>query len=278
MNRILAGQSLHDFEYTTDQSVRIARRMAHGVYRITHAGLEVGEEAWSLFALLKGGYRVMTEIDLKWPVRNEQRAHLDLDEHWNALGLWAQIDMGTIRRMAAYIPDGARLNVELTDLPVSDDDRRSGRRRLRSNINDTHSTSAKLSPSPSMGSKSKTVQKQIGFDGATHLDFASALFNYVVLQRLRLAQGTEATFNTIVISLPSLEPVSLRQTYRYEADEMPGPDLTQPPPRRYVITEPDAPGMLTTFWCDAHDIVMKQELMIDGASHGCEMINYRWQP
>jgi len=277
MKAPLVGQSPGDFDYVTDQSVRIARRMAHGVYRILHAGQEVGEEAWSLLALLNGGYRVMTEIDMKWPVHNQQRAQLDVDDHWNATGMWVQIDMGRSRRMAAYIPDGNRLNIELTDLLINEDDQRTGKRRLHSSVNSLNPLPARLSASPSMAPKNTVVQRQLPYDAATHLDFASAVFNFVVLRRLQLTPGSEASFNSVVISLPTLEPVSLRQTYRYDADEMPGPDITQPPPQRYIITESGAPDMVTTFWCDQRNIVLKQELTLDGAIHACEMVNYRWQ-
>jgi len=277
MKRPLVGQSAGDFDYTTDQSARIARRMAHGVYRITHAGQEVGEEAWTLLALLNGGYRVMTEIDLQWPTRNEQRVQLDVDDRWNILGLWAQIDISGVRRVAAYIPSGNRLNVELTDLAISDEDQRSGKWRLRSDVNALNPIPPRLSASPIMAPRRKVVQHQLIFEPGTHIDFASAMFNYVVLKRLGLTPGTAAPFSSVVVTLPSLEPLNIRQTYRYDADEPPGPDITQAPLRRHIITETGSPDMLTTFWCDQRDIVQKQELMLNGALHGCEIVSYRWQ-
>ena len=120
------------------------------------------------------------------------------------------------------------------------------------------------------------MQHQLMFEPGAHIDFASAMFNYIVLKRLRLTPGAAASFSSVVVTLPSLEPLNIRQTYRYDADEPPGPDLTQPPPRRYVITETGTPDMMTTFWCDQRDIVQKQELMMNGVVHGCEIVNYRW--
>jgi hypothetical protein len=68
---------MDDLDFSLDGSSRVTYRIAHGVYRITHNRRLVGEELWGIFGLLSGGYRLMTEIDLTWPVQNQQRAQLD---------------------------------------------------------------------------------------------------------------------------------------------------------------------------------------------------------
>ena len=77
-------------------------------------------------------------------------------------------------------------------------------------------------------------------------------------------------------ALPSLEPLPLRQTYRYERDETTGPDANRTIARCYTIMESGAAGVSTTFWADEHGIALRQELTVNGAQHTCEMTNYRW--
>ncbi len=83
------------------------------------------------------------------------------------------------------------------------------------------------------------TRKQLACTPATHLDFGSALFNFVVLQRVRLMPGTPTMFGSIVLTLPSLEPLELQQEYCYERDEPVRGDPGQPLARRYLITEQD---------------------------------------
>jgi hypothetical protein len=232
---------------------------------------------WAIFALLNGTYRLMTDIDLTWPMTNAQRAQLDLDARWNTQGVWVEVDINNTRRMASYIPQGNTLSVEVMEsrLHEHEEEQRNNRARLRN-------TGGVISPEPARLSASgvagKTIlQQELPFDGSTFLDFASAMFNFVILQRLQLTLGSSATFNTVVLTLPSLEPLNIRQTYRYERDEALAGDATQPLARRYTITEAGSAGTITTFWTDARGIVVKQELLLDGVTHACEMLNYRWQ-
>jgi hypothetical protein len=276
MNPPSTSPSLDDFEYNTDQSTRVARRVAYGVYRLTHGGQDIGEEVWGIFALRNGNTRLMTEIDLQWPVANQQRAHLDVDDQWRIRGLWAQVDLNNNRRIATYIPSGDQLDVLVVESRLHDEEERSGKSRLRGN---TPSVNTPL-PRINVISGKPVLQSQLPFDASTHLDFASVLFNFVVLQRLRLARSTRATFDSVVLTLPSLEPLSVQQTYAYERDELLRNDANQsnqPPAHRYRITETSAPDAVTTFWTDAHDIVIRQELMLEGVAHVCEMVSYRWQ-
>jgi hypothetical protein len=273
MNPQSMSPSLDDFDYDTDQSTRVARRVAYGVYRLTHGGRDIGEEVWGIFALRNGNSRLMTEIDLQWPVANQQRAHLDVDDQWRIQGLWAQVDLNNSRRIATYIPSGDTLGVQVVESRLHEEEERTGKSRLRGN------TPAVNAPLPRIGAISgrPVLERELPFDGSTHIDFASALFNFVVLQRLRLGRSTRATFDSVVLTLPSLEPLSIQQTYAYERDERLGNDTNQPSARRYRITEAGTPDAVTTFWTDAHDIVLKQDLMLEGVPHGCEIVSYRWQ-
>ena len=87
--------------------------------------------------------------------------------------------------------------------------------------------------------------------------------------------GVMASSNLVVDSIGT-EPLTLRQTYRYERDETTGPDANRTIARRYAIMESGADGVLTTFWADEHGIALRQEFTMNGALHTCEMTNYRW--
>ncbi len=276
MNRLQVYPLVKDVGYSPDQVARTAQRIAYGVYRITHAGQQVGEETWNLLALVTGGFRITTEINLKWPLHNRQRAVLDVDDRWNVHGLWVQLDIAGSRRKAAYIPNGNRINIDITDLPVIDDGQRDGKLHMGRHLSLSGARPYRLGASPNMTTRENGARRQLMFEPTTHVDFASAMFNYVVLKRLSLRPGTEASFSSVVVTLPSLEPLNIRQIYRYDADELPDFDPTQAPLRRYTISEVGAPDLATTFWSDNHDVVHKQELMLNGVLHGCEIINYRW--
>lgn len=280
MDQLTVGQFPSDFDYATDQSIRVARRLAHGVYKLTRDGRDIGEEVWSIFALLNSGYRLMAEIDQKWPMTHEQRVQLDVDEHWNAQGMWVQIDIGNVRRMAACIPADNVLNVELTDQRLNEEDQLRSKWKQRSKAGAV--PPARNPPAPSVSAATAGVNKSVAqvqapFEANTHLDFASALSNYVALQRLKLEQGSQATFNSIVLSLPTLVPINVEQTYSYDPEDAQREDPIKPLGRQYSIVETAPPNLKTTFWTDEHGIVLKQELMLHGARHVCEMVNYRWQ-
>ncbi len=278
MSQLTVGQSPSDFEYSTDQSIRIARRLAHGVYRLTRDGREIGEEVWSLFALLNSGFRVMTEIDQKWPLAHEQRIQVDVDDHWNTQGMWVQLDIGANRRMATCIPADGVLSVELTDQHLNEEDQLRSRWKQRSKAGAAaHHPAAPASATAPVAGKKSVTQVQVPFESGTHLDFASSLSNYVVLQRYKPEQGSLATFNSIVLSLPTLVPVNVEQVYSYDSADEQREDPIKPLGRQYSISETAAPHLKTTFWTDEHGIVLKQELHLQGARHVCEMVNYRWQ-
>lgn len=244
----------------TEDALRIERRLADGVYRILHGEEPVGEENWTILALKGGGYRLMTELRLDWPRAHLQRAELDCDENWNPQALWVEIDINGKRRSATYwIEQVGVLDVRITEqkLPVAEENN-TGRR-------------GRSAPEP------RTVYaRAFGFDPEANFDFASALFNFVVLRRLQLSAGRSATFESVVVTLPSLEPVAIQQAYAYVRDEPLDRATGSGLARRYTIREIDGEDAVTTFWTDARGIVIRQNVVLDGIPHGCEMIQYRW--
>ena len=264
------SQPYGDNDISTDQTLRETRRVANGVYRLSRNGRAIGEELWGIFALRNGWFRLMTEIDLTWPIPNQQRANLDVDASWSAQGMWAQIDIHNTRRMVTCIVADDVLSIEITTLRLRDEDKKASNPRprllgdLKGQVGDEHPAGKVV------------FQRAMSFDPQSHLDFDSALFNFVALQRLQLARGAQSTFFSVAPALPSLEPLTLRQTYRYERDETTGPDANRMIARRYAIMESGADGVLTTFWADEHGIALRQEFTMNGALHTCEMTNYRW--
>ena len=273
------SQPLGELDYSIDQSTRVLRRVTHGVYRLTHGGQDVGEEVWGVFALRNGAYRCMTEIDQQWPIPHQQRAHLDVDEHWNVQALWAQVDLNSTRRIATYVPSEQSLNIEIVETRLREEEEHNSRTALSRATGFSayrHAPHAPPAP-PTPGSNGHVIRRDvIPFSAGAHLDFASALFNFVALQRLQLERGGSATFDSVVLTLPSLEPLCVQQTYCYERDEVILRETNQLATRRYTIVETGSPDMATTFWTDAHGIAIRQELTLDGLPYRCEMVSYRW--
>lgn len=250
----------HD-DVASDDTLRIERRVADGVYRILHGEAEVGEENWAILALKGGGYRLMTELHLNWPKAHQQRAKLDTDERWKPLGLWVEIDLNGKRRSANYwIEEGGVLDVRITEqkLPA-----------------DIDPPAARGHPRPTPQPRT-VLARAYAFDPDTNFDFASALFNFVVLKRLNLALGQSTAFESVVVSLPSLEPIAIQQSYAYIRDEPLDRDAGTGLARRHTIREMDGEDAVTTFWTDARGLVIRQTVILDGVQHGCEMVTYRW--
>lgn len=110
---------MDDLDFSLDGSDRVASRIAHGVYRITRNRRVIGEELWGIFGLLSGGYRLLTEIDLTWPVPNQQRAQLDLDASWRAQQLRVQLDLEGRRRSACYLYSDGEVEVVVYEEPCA---------------------------------------------------------------------------------------------------------------------------------------------------------------
>lgn len=253
------GEIIDHDEYHSEDTLRVERRVADGAYRITRGEQLVGEENWAILALKGGGYRVMTELHLDWPRAHQQRAELDCDSDWNPLGLWAEIDLNGKRRSATYwIEEGGVLDVRITEGKLSATDERAR-------------NSNRPQPAPRV-----VFAHAYGFESGANFDFASALFNFVVLKRLQLGVGRGASFESVVVTLPSLEPVAIQQTYAYVRDEPLDRTTGTGIARRHTIREVDGEDAVTTFWTDANGIVIRQTVSLDGVPHGCEMIEYRW--
>ena len=203
---------MDELDIDLDTADRISQRIAHGVYRITHGKRVVGEELWGIFGLRSGGFRLMSEIDLKSPMPNKQRAQLDLDEHWQARKLWVEVDVDGRRRMATYTPDRPAnlLFIQVSELLLRYVDSGKGGRSLDGPF--------MLNPPD----KSKVVyEDEVPFDSQSYLDFASTLFNFAHFKRIsnQLREKNKARIKAVVVKLPSLEPLLLKQTYEYITDE-----------------------------------------------------------
>lgn len=257
---------MDDFDIDLDSADRISQRMAHGVYRITHGQKAVGEELWGIFGLRSGGYRLMSEIDLKWPVQNKQRAKLDLDANWIAKKLWVEMDIDTRRRLATYTPDlmHGMVAIHVAEMPL---------RYAEANKSRNDETSFSLN-APDKGKA--VYEDELPFDGQSYLDFASTLFNFAHLKRIgsRLQESNKAKIKAIVVKLPSLEPLTLKQTYEYVTDEPIGEN--QQLAHCYTITESEGGSAKTTFWCNNRGIILKQQVTLNNQQHGCDLTSYRW--
>ena len=296
-----------------DQSNRIARRVAHGAYRILHAHRIVGDEAWGIFGLLNGGYRLMTEIEQDWPVPNQQRICLDVDARWQPRTLWVQVDAEGVRHNAKYSIAGGAIGIDVQQAPLQSDDqpaRRTSVSRSRvqvglqpagsgagagagagsasparivldrmttwEDVEDLPFDNAKTRAQSAPASRKTANRTRLSWDAGTHLDFASTLSNFIVLQRSDLALGVPVTFDSIVPALPELAPMRVEQTYLYERDEPLRGDPAKPLTGRYRITEDGQDNAATVFWADEHGIVLAQELIVNGEPHGCESVQYTW--
>jgi hypothetical protein len=259
---------MDEFDFDLDQSDRVARRIAHGAYRIAHNGASVGEELWGILALRGGGYRLMSEIDLRWPVPNKQRSRLDLDPKWLAIRLWVQIDAEGKRRIAHYVPSAGMLEVSVDEEALGHADNGRGR------------PSKDQAYAPAAANPRRTYSESSLYDeNATFLDFGSTLFNFAHLRRLNLGPGQQVQVRTVVATQPSLRPLVIEQIYAYVRDEQ---ITTQLQPflhsRRYRIEElgEGRSAPVTTLWTDAHGVALKQDVQLGKEVHGCELISYAW--
>lgn len=265
-----------DLNSGLDDSDRIDLRVAHGVYRVTHNKREVGEELWGIFRLKSGGYRLMSEIDLRWPVHNQQRARYDLNGDWTPRELWVQIDAEGVRRMATYAPDGDAIEVAVQELPLryADVGKGASKNAAKAALRAQRDNNDRLREAV----PARTVlETRVPKTPATFLDFGSTLFNFAHLRALRLKVGGAAPMTAVVPSQPSLAPLIVRQTYTFTRVEQIANAINgYTDGHRYVITEEDERAPLTTLWTDHHDITLRQEIIMGAETHGCELVSYTW--
>jgi hypothetical protein len=256
-----------DFQIEAGDEARIATRIANGVYRINHNKREIGEELWGIFALKDGGYRLLTEVSLQWPIACSQRVRFDLEADWVPRVLWVQLDTPGLRRVATYAPDLQHFGISVYEQPL-----RNGDNRARNGGN-TLTTDGFRNANPPR----QIFHDSVGRTLATFLDFGSTLFNFAHLRALRLKVGGEVSITTVVPMQPSLLPMQIRQTYTYTRDEQMTNSITGfAAARRYVITEEGDRAPITTLWNDAHDVCLRQEIVMGTESHGCELVHYEW--
>lgn len=248
-----------------DQSDRIKRRIAHGVYRIARDRKDIGEELWGIFAMMKGGYRLMTEIDLTYPVRNQQRVRIDLDDDWNTRAMWVQIDANGTRRFADYVLDEGLIDVRVFEQPLP----YAESQKSKSQIDRLRET---IPPK-------QVWSEQFVKTTNTFVDFGSTMLNFAHLRQLKLREGDSIEMQALVATQPSLEPVQLKQTFTYVRDEKITTTYLDAhiSSRRYTIVEHALNNPpTTTLWTDHRGIALRQEVRLDGHVHGCELTSYRW--
>lgn len=256
-----------DLQGELDQSSRIDRRIAHGVYRISHNKREIGEELWGVFGLKNGGYRLMTEIDLKWPVPNQQHARFDLTKDWHGDALWIQIDAEGARRIATYFVEGDIVDVSVFEQPLRYPDNGHASRLPREQVDRLREH---IPPR-------QVLSTQIALTPSTFLDFGSTLFNFAHLKRIALQAGQSVPMTAIIASQPDLTPLAIRQTYAFTRVEQVTNSLDgYGAARRYVITEEGDDAPVSTLWTDERGITLRQEVAMRGELHGCELISYTW--
>jgi hypothetical protein len=244
-----------------EDSDRIDRRIAHGVYRITHNKRDIGEELWGVFGLRDGGYRLMSEVDLTWPIANQQRVRLDLDAMWSARSLWAQIDANATRYAASFTVDDHEIEVEVRSQPLRyADTQRANHDRFK------EAAATKLE-----------VAERLPRTANTLLDYASTLLNFAHLRLLKLPEGGSVNVRTIAPAQPTLQPLIIEQTYTFTRIEQITSALSgYATARRYVITESADRAPITTLWTDEHDIALRLEILAGAETHGCELTAYTW--
>jgi hypothetical protein len=273
-------QSDPDFPESFDDADRIDRRIAHGVYRITHNKRDIGQELWGIFGLKEGGYRVMSEIDLRWPVENQQRTRFDLGADWQPRVLWVQIDAEDTRRFATYAPDDSdAIEVAIYEQPLRHADRDSGAgKKTTVSMTPIGKQKQQLSAAThGLAQPRQILVTQLARTPTTLLDFGSTLFNFAHLRLLRLAMGHSASVTTVIPSQPTLAPMTVNQTYTFTRTEQIANALDGfNTARRYVITEDGDNAPITTLWTDDRDIAIRQEIMMGNELHGCDLVSYTW--
>jgi hypothetical protein len=268
-----------EFDLTDDLDTtdRVERRVAHGVYRIFHNKRDIGQELWGVFALKTGGFRLLSEIELSWPVENKQWLRYDLTDAWEPLLLWTQIDVDGMRRFATYAPASAdAFDVSVYEQSIrhaeqNDEVRKTGAMKP---VNGAKPTTEKLRP---IVPPRQILNEALPRNGSIHLDFGSTLMNLAQLRLLRLAQGESAGMTALIPSQPSLMPISVNQTCTFTRVEDVSSVLEGfTAARRYVITEEGDNAPHSTLWTDEHDVVLRQEIILGAESHGCELVSYQW--
>ncbi len=262
-----------------DEADRIDRRIAHGVYRITHNKREVGNELWGIFGLKDGGYRIMSEIDLRWPVENQQRTRYDLDAGWNPRVLWVQIDVDGNRRFATYTPDdGDAIDIAVYEQPLryTERDSRAGAKKTTVSMAPIGKAVQNQTFKPNVQPR-QVLALQQPRTAITMLDFGSTLFNFTHLRLLGLKMGSSIEIETLIPSQPLLVPMSVQQTYTFTRTEQIASALDgYNDAQRYVITENGDDAPITTLWTDERGIALRQEIIMGNEIHGCELVSYKW--
>lgn len=251
-----------------DQSMRVQDRVANGAYRITRGKHVVGEELWQVLRLRSGILRVMTEISMAWPVEHHHRVRYDVAEGWQIEALWIEVESQGTRFTGTFTPDeGETLRARVTSATIHRDESAKSK------------ADQEAQPQTFRAAPSKLVRdERLPFPAGAQIDFNSPMFNYVILKRLGLDRSAawQTTFNAIVITLPQLEPVLVKETYAWLDQQPPKDNRYTFPLWRYRITETGNPDAVTDFWTNERGIVAQQHVTLNGVPVDTAMTSYRW--
>jgi hypothetical protein len=269
-----------EFDLTDDIDAadRVERRVAHGVYRIFHNKRDIGQELWGMFKLKAGGYRLMSEIELQWPVENKQWLRYDLSDEWEPLLLWTQIDVDGMRRFSTYAPGAAEaFDISIYEQSIQHAEQNDEVRKTTGAmkpVNGVKPTTDKMRP---IVPPRQIFNQALPRTSTTCLDYGSTLMNLAQFRMLQLSQGESAAMTALIPSQPSLMPITVDQTCTFTRVEDVSSVLDGfTSARRYVITEEGESAPHSTLWTDEHDVVLRQEIMFGTESHGCELVSYTW--
>ena len=200
----------------------VAALLASGRYAIFHAGIEVGEERWSIEAAPEGGGIARAEQVLAAP------HPLASELAWRA----------------RLTPEGRIAALEM--------EWRVGTRTVRAEheafANRWHARIA---------SGGHTREQAGDFPGQAEVAFGSHVLQTVMLRRYAMAPGAEHEFPSLVIGPPFFAVEPGRQRIVCTAAEMRPTPLGDRPARRIEFSDALGPVPAFAAWIDEHDVLLE---------------------
>jgi len=200
----------------------VAALLASGRYAIFHAGIEVGEERWSIEAAPEGGAIARAEQVLAAP------HPLASELEWRA----------------RLTPDGRIAGLEM--------EWRVGTRTVRAEheafANRWHARIA---------SGGHTREQAGDFPGQAEVAFGSHVLQTVMLRRYAMAPGAEHEFPSLVIGPPFFAVEPGRQRIVCTAAAMRQTPLGDRPARRIEFSDALGPVPAFAAWIDEHDVLLE---------------------
>ena len=211
-----------------------------GRYLLYHAGEACGEERWRVEGSAEGMV-VSGEQELvpphPFPSRHEYRA--TLTREWRITGLEVLWSVGPRRLRAIHAADGPMWRVRIE-----------------------------------YGGQSR--EQEGDFPDSCEVDFATHLFNTLILARRDFQMGGEHEFPVLRIGPPLMAVTPDRMLYRCVEKGRFASPLGLVPAGRYVVTLPSHPGEEGyTFWADESGIVLESYDGLDPSRPWMRLVEYR---